>query len=163
MGSPMNSPVRLGASPAAASTPTGVFNQRFEALFPRAGAVGCAVCPQVSQLQHCPPRSTIRCVSESTSRRLAVSPLHPGCPSPPLLPVWMNISSLSPWLLDFHTVRFSGSSGCFLFLNCCCPSFGCVRRHSMPTFTSILAGSPQFLKIVFLVYHIYENYFVWRH
>ena len=25
-------------------TPTGVFNQRFEALFPRAGALGCAVC-----------------------------------------------------------------------------------------------------------------------
>ena len=40
----MNSPVRLGVSPAAASTPTGVFNQRFEALFLRAGALGCAVC-----------------------------------------------------------------------------------------------------------------------
>ena len=38
------SPVRLGVSPAAAPTPTGVFNQRFEALFPRAGALGCAVC-----------------------------------------------------------------------------------------------------------------------
>ena len=42
--SPMNSPVRLGVPPAAASTPTGVFNQRFEALFPGAGALGCAVC-----------------------------------------------------------------------------------------------------------------------
>ena len=31
--SPTNSPVRLGVSPAAASTRTGVFNQRFEALF----------------------------------------------------------------------------------------------------------------------------------
>ena len=40
----MNSPVRLGVSPAAASTPTSVFNQRFEALFPRAGALGCMVC-----------------------------------------------------------------------------------------------------------------------
>ena len=38
------SPVRLGVSPSGASTPTGVFNQRFEALFPRAGALGCAVC-----------------------------------------------------------------------------------------------------------------------
>ena len=36
--------MRLGVSPAAASTPTGVFNQSFEALFPRAGALGCAVC-----------------------------------------------------------------------------------------------------------------------
>ena len=42
--SPTTSPVRLGVSPAAAPTPTGVFNQRFEALFPRAGALGCTVC-----------------------------------------------------------------------------------------------------------------------
>ena len=42
--SPMTSPVRLGVSPAAAPTPMGVFNQRFEALFPRAGALGCVVC-----------------------------------------------------------------------------------------------------------------------
>ena len=40
----MNSPVRLGVSPAAASTPTGVFNQRFEALFPGAGALRRVVC-----------------------------------------------------------------------------------------------------------------------
>ena len=32
--SPTTSPVRLGVSPAVAPTPTGVFNQRFEALFP---------------------------------------------------------------------------------------------------------------------------------
>ena len=38
------SPVRLGVSPAAAPTPTGVFNQRFEALFPCAGALGYTVC-----------------------------------------------------------------------------------------------------------------------
>ena len=42
--SPTNSPVRLGVSPAAASTPMGVFTQRFEALFPRTGALGCMVC-----------------------------------------------------------------------------------------------------------------------
>ena len=42
--SPTTSPVRLGVSPAAAPTPTGDFNQRFEALFPRAAALGCAVC-----------------------------------------------------------------------------------------------------------------------
>ena len=42
---------------------------------------------------------------------------HPGCSSPPLLPVWMNVSSLTPWLSDFYTVQFSGSIGCFLFLN----------------------------------------------
>ena len=32
----------------------------------------------------------------------------------------------------------------FLFLNCCCPSFGCARRHSMSTYTFILARSPFF-------------------
>ena len=33
-----------------------------------------------------------------------------------------------------------------LFLNCCCPSFGCARRHSVSTYTSILARSlPGFL------------------
>ena len=42
--SPATSPVRLGVSPAAAPTPMGVFNQRFEALFLRAGALGCVVC-----------------------------------------------------------------------------------------------------------------------
>ena len=36
--------MRLGVSPDATSTPMGVFNQRFEALFPRAVALGCAVC-----------------------------------------------------------------------------------------------------------------------
>ena len=36
--------MRLGVSPAAAPTPTGVFNQWFEALFPRTGALGYAVC-----------------------------------------------------------------------------------------------------------------------
>ena len=40
----MSSPVRLGVSPTATSTPTGVFNQRFEALFPNTGALGCGVC-----------------------------------------------------------------------------------------------------------------------
>ena len=44
-------------------------------------------------------------------------------------------------LWDFHTVRFSGSSGYFLFLICCCPSFACARRHSVSTDTSILARS----------------------
>ena len=42
--SPTNSPVRLGVSPTAALTPTGVFSQGFEALFPHAGALGCVVC-----------------------------------------------------------------------------------------------------------------------
>ena len=31
--------------------------------------------------------------------------------SPPLLPICMNVTSLIPWLLDFHTPQFSGNSG----------------------------------------------------
>ena len=42
--SPATSPVRLGVSPAATPTPTGVFNQRFEVLFPCAGDLGYTVC-----------------------------------------------------------------------------------------------------------------------
>ena len=124
----MNSPVRLGVSPAA-STPTGVFSQWFEALFPRTGALGCASAslPSCSsqfictQMWDCPVLQLPPCCESSL----------PGCQSPSLLPIWMNVSSLTPLLSDFHTVRFSVSSSCFLFLNCCCPSFGCARRHSV--------------------------------
>ena len=95
----------------------------------------------VGQLQPGLPRSTIRHLCGSITHRVTGSPLLPGCPSPPLLQVWMNVSSLSPWSSDFHTVGFSVSSGCFLLLNCC-PSFGCARRHSVSTYACILARSP---------------------
>ena len=102
----------------------------------KCGATGSASCCTA-----CPIHSTIRHLSGSASRCLATSPLHPGCPSLPLLPVWIIVCSLSPWLSDFGAVRFSVSSGCFLFLNSC-PSFGCTRRCSVSTYASILAGSP---------------------
>ena len=109
--SPTTSPVRLGVSPAAAPTPTGVFNQRFEALFPRAGALGCSVCftpcclsglsvhecraaGSASGQTACPFSPTL-CQSQSCYGNS--SPLHPGCPSPPLLLVWMNVCFLFPW------------------------------------------------------------------
>ena len=157
--------MRLGVSSAAAPTPMDVFTQRFEALFPHAGALGCSVCFAPCHLSGlsmrkcgaagsashhlvgsarwslaCPIRPTVHHISGSGS--VFPSPVCPGCPSAPLLPVWMNVSSLSPWLSNFHTVQFSVSSGCFLFLNCCCPSFGCARRHSISTYASILARSP---------------------
>ena len=50
--SPMTCPVRLGVSPAAAPTPMGVFNQRFEALFPRAGALGYVFSYDPRHLSH---------------------------------------------------------------------------------------------------------------
>ena len=39
-----SSPVRLDVSPDAAPSPTGTFNKRSEAYFPRAGALGYPVC-----------------------------------------------------------------------------------------------------------------------
>ena len=89
--SPTNSPVKLGVSLADASTPTGVFSQGFEALFPHAGTLGCEVCYPVHELlphwpaaalptllHHLPPRSTICHLAGSASGCLAVSPLHPA-------------------------------------------------------------------------------------
>ena len=74
---PRISPVRLGVSLAATPTPTGVFNQRFEALFPHTGALGCEVCFTPHRLSGlsvhecgvagCYPRSAcpVLCPSES--------------------------------------------------------------------------------------------------
>ena len=64
----MSSPVRLGVSPAASSTPTGVFSPWFEALFPHAGTLGCVVyfSPQLFL-----PESAHECgTTHSTSRDL---------------------------------------------------------------------------------------------
>ena len=81
--SPMTSPMRLGVSPAAAPTPTGVFNQRFEALFPRVGALGCAVCFAPCRLSRlsvrecgaavCYPRSACSILRHSESGPLDLS------------------------------------------------------------------------------------------
>ena len=119
--SPMNSPVRLGVSPAGASTPTSVFNQRFEALFPHAGTLGCEVCHPVHQLLPRWPAAALPALIHSPPPRWVHQPPPccasslPGCPSPPLLLVWMNVSSLSPGLSDFHTVRSSSVLVIFCF------------------------------------------------
>ena len=84
----------------------------FEALFPHAGTLGCVVCLTPQLFLPAYPDAHKCGTTCSTSCQLA-SPLHPGCPSLPLLLVWMSVSSLTPWLSDFHTVQFSGSSGYF--------------------------------------------------
>ena len=53
--------------------------------------------------------------TQSSSRHLPMSPLRPNFLPPPFLSVCMDVSSLTPWLSDFHTVEFSVSSGCFWF------------------------------------------------
>ena len=119
----MNCPVRLAVSPATL-TPTGFFSQRFWGFIsphwnPVLRSLSCSpvVPPSLSSCKCGTAHSTSHCLSWSASCRLAVSPLHPSCPSPPLLLVWMNVCSLPPWLSDFHTVWCSGSSGWHLFLN----------------------------------------------
>ena len=97
----------------------------FEAVFSGAGSLSCAVClvPQLFLIVYLhanvvPPSPSAAASPPWSSRcHLAVSPRHLSCPSLPLLPVWMNVSSLSPWLSDFHTVLFSVSSSYLLFLN----------------------------------------------
>ena len=113
--SPTNSPVRLGVSPTAA-TPTDFFSQRFQGflfLCWNPGLHGLSCSPVVP-----PGLSSHECwAAQSSSHCLAMGPLQPSCPSPPLLPVWMNDSPLTALLSDFHTVWFPGSSHYFLFLN----------------------------------------------
>ena len=119
----MNSPVRLGDSPAA-SIPTGFLSQRFgDFIFPAMEpwlerSVSLPVIP--------PTLSAYKCGTTcSTSWCLATPVLQP----PPFYkssPPWLPLSAL-PTVLDecffislvvgFHTIRFSGSSGYFLFLN----------------------------------------------
>ena len=100
--SPVNFSVRLGVS-STATIPKDFYSQRFWRLsFPM-----CKhwVVYSVSQANVGPPRSVAATpLAQSSSCCLAAHPLCPSCPSPPLLPVWMNISSLTPWLLDFCTV-----------------------------------------------------------
>ena len=106
--------------------PHGVFNLRFEALFPHAGALGCQVCftpcrssrfIYVRMWGHrvCqpPPCGVCYCILVCPAPQFTTSlgPPAPLChkssppllPVLPLLPVWMNVSS-SPWLWDLHTV-----------------------------------------------------------
>ena len=83
------------------------------------GQTACSLCPTLRQSQ---------------SHQDNVSPLFPGCLSPPLLPVWMNVYFVFPWCWTFGywnvslAVQFSVSSGC-------------ARRCSVSTYASILPRS----------------------
>ena len=113
--SPVNSPVRLGVSPTVA-TSSDFYSQRFWDFISicwNPGLCGLSCSPVVP-----PGLSSHKCgTAWSASHCLATCPLWRGSPPPPLLPVWMNISSLTPWLSELHTVQFSGSSSYCLFLN----------------------------------------------
>ena len=107
-----DSPVRLAVFPAA--IPTCFYRQMFSnfllqswnpglcglsgsPIFPP-GLSGCEWDCPIHQPPPCPPS-----LSAAT---LFTGPHHLGCPPPPLLPVWMNVSSLTPWLSDFYSLIF---------------------------------------------------------
>ena len=120
-----------------------------EALFSCTGTLGCMVClalqlflPVYLQANvglTAAPAATSLCPPAITLPTLVLQLLPCHKSSPPYCP------SLDECLFfkkeDFHTVQFYGSSGYFLFLICCCSSFGFVKRQSVSTYASILAGN----------------------
>ena len=148
--------MRLGASPIATLTLMGVFNQRFEALFPHAGALGCVVyftplpflpvCLRVNVGPQCLPATTLwgllaaawPALLHNPPPRWVLQPLHCHKSSLLWLPVSAPPTGLDECLFFISLVVGLPYSLIFcqfwlvLFLNCCCPSFGCARRHSLP-------------------------------
>ena len=81
----------------------------FISLYWNPGLCGLSYSPVVS-----PSLSACKCgTTHSSSRCLAMSFLHPSCPSLSLLLVWMNVPSLTPLV-----VRFSYSSIFWQFWLC---------------------------------------------
>ena len=107
----MNPPVRLGVSLTPA-TLTGFYSQRFwgfRCLHWTPGQCGLSCSPVVClSLSACECGTTwfASCGLTHPVCHLATRPLHLGCLPPPLILVWMNVSSLTPWLSDFYTVWF---------------------------------------------------------
>ena len=64
------------------SSPLGLSVRKCGATGSASAQTACPVCPTLHQSQ---------------SRHGHASPLRPGCPSLPLLPVWMNVYFLFPW------------------------------------------------------------------
>ena len=112
----------------ATPTPTGFYSQKlwrfiFLVLEPRAVWSGLglgSLASKVSLPIFYPPHVNVGLpVPPPSPPPLYATPCL--CTSPPvstsllLLPIWMNVASLNPWLLVFHTAWFSDGSGCYLF------------------------------------------------
>ena len=143
----MNSAVRLGISPATA-TLTGFFSERFWGFISppwNPGLFGLSPSPVV------PPSLSAQECGTTLSTSCCLS--HPGPPAATLpwvlfarLPICAPTSLDQCFFFNSLVVGLPYSSifcqfWLFLLLNCCCPSFGCVRRHSVSTYVSILAIS----------------------
>ena len=129
---------RLGVSPLAAPTPRGVFNQRFEALFPPAAALGCTVCFAPRRLfgylcSNVGPQGLLgvrlpapfvphsASLGPTMATRVLSTPVPVSAP-----PTGRDVCFFFIYLvLDFLALRFSVSS--------CC-----ARRRSVSTYAAIL-------------------------
>ena len=149
--------------------PTGVFNRRFEALFPHAGTLGCVVC--FAPLLFLPvylcadvgpwglPATTLWGLLAAVWPALLHSPPPrwicqlPLChkSSTPQLPISAPSTVLDECFFFISLVVGLPYSSIFclfrlvFFFKLLCPSFGCARRHSVSTYASILAGSLIFI------------------
>ena len=120
----MDYPENPAVSPAA-PTPTGFYSQKlwgfiFPALELWALQSGLGLGSQASKV------TLLIFIQNTANVRLPVPQPRPPlpatlylCTSPPvsttpaLLPVWMNVASLYPWLSDFHAAQFPNRSGYF--------------------------------------------------
>ena len=132
-----------------ASTPTGVFNQWFKALFSRTGTLSCRVCHPVHQLLPHWPAAALPTPLHNPPPRWVCQPPPSRESSLPRLPVSAPPTSLDKCFFFISlVVRLPYSSSCVLFLNCCCP-FGCARRHRC------LPMPPSWLEVICFIYHIF--------
>ena len=150
----MNSPVRLGVSPAAASTPMGVLNLRFDALFPHAGDLGCTVC--LAPLLFLPAYLCMDVGLQDLPAAAWPAPFHnlpprwvrqpPPCQesSPPWQPISAPPTGVDECFFFISVVVELPYSSIvcpfwlFFVFKLLCPSFGCARRHNVSTYASIL-------------------------
>ena len=115
----MDSPENPAVS-STASTPTGFQPEVMGIYLSGTGTLGPVPCGLASDGDHCLPRYPSQFLSTTTCECGTTHSL-PLCASPPisatlpLLPVWMSVASLNPWLWDFCTARFSDSCGHYLF------------------------------------------------
>ena len=149
--------MRLGGSPAAAPTPTGVFNQRFEALFPSTGALGCTACFTPSCLSGVSARSACPVLRHSESGPLSLSARMWGrrvCQWSDCLPRLSHIPPVSvpPQQRESSPPRLpvsappTGLDECLFFISLVSDflavgfsvSSGCARRRSVSTYAAIL-------------------------
>ena len=140
--------------------PSKVFTVKgFEALFPAlepwvAWSVSLPSCSSwfiCTQMQDHPVLQLLPCCESSPT----------CCLSLPLLQVWMDVSSLTTWLSDFHTGWFSGSSCCFLFLNLL--SFFWLCKEAKCVYLHLHVGQKSTLLYSFDFSHITLKFSLFKH